>query len=98
MTKAQRIRELYAQGKTCGEIAALIGCRVEYARVCAQQRAKGESRADKNWKVNAADHIRRQRREKWRWRYATDPVFRERHKATKARYYHQAKLREATAP
>lgn len=38
MSKAARIRELYAQGKTCKEIAGIIGCKVEYARICAQQR------------------------------------------------------------
>lgn len=50
MSKAQRIRDLYAQRKTCGEIAKIIGCRVEYARVCAQQRGTkaidGRSKAE----------------------------------------------------
>lgn len=47
VSKAQRIRALYAQGKTCNEIADIVGCLPEYARVCAQQRRRGAlSKAD----------------------------------------------------
>lgn len=47
VSKAQRIRKLYAQGKNCNEIAEIVGCLPEYARVCAQQRSRGQlSRAD----------------------------------------------------
>lgn len=41
MTKAQRIRELYAKGYTPPEIAKIVGCLDSYARVCARQRVGG---------------------------------------------------------
>lgn len=52
ISKAQRIRKLYAAGKTCNEIAQIVGCLPEYARVCAQQRRKGRlSRADEAYLI-----------------------------------------------
>lgn len=42
MKKAERIRNLYADGLlTVNEIAALVGCSPEYVRVAARQRAGG---------------------------------------------------------
>lgn len=38
MTKAARIRELYAQGKSTSAIAEIVGCSAGYVRVCARQR------------------------------------------------------------
>lgn len=90
MSKAARIRELYAKGKTCGEIAQIVGCRVEYARVCAQQRRGegGRSQSDERYYAKSEN---RDRRRTWcrnytRNRYQNDPEFRARHQATRARY------------
>lgn len=77
MSKAARIRDLYAQGLATGEIAKIVGCRPEYVRVVARQRdEKGYSRADKTWMqkrwggTDVADMLRR--------RYAQDESYRTR--------------------
>jgi len=44
MTKADRIRTLYAAGKDSKEIAELVGCHPDYVRVAARQRVGGKSR------------------------------------------------------
>jgi transposase-like protein len=41
-TKSDRIRALYAEGKSVAEIAEIVGCRPEYVRVAARQRAGGK--------------------------------------------------------
>lgn len=47
MTKAERIRELYAKGLSTREIADTVGCLTSYVRVCARQRAEsGTSKID----------------------------------------------------
>ena len=95
MSKAARIRELYAKGVGCTEIARIIGCRPEYARVCAQQRVhKGKSNSDKRYlsDPDVAERRRKWRREYSKWRYHTDPSFRRRHLAAKRRY--AARMRE----
>jgi hypothetical protein len=53
MTKAERIRKLYADGfLSVKEIAALVGCRPEYVRVSARQRAGGRrSTSDQNYEA-----------------------------------------------
>ena len=59
ISKAQRIRALYAQGKTCNEIAEIVGCRPEYARVCAQQRVGGaDSNADTAYAIRSWGSIK----------------------------------------
>ena len=59
ISKAQRIRALYAQGKTCREIADIVGCRPEYARVCAQQRVGGaDSNADTAYAIRSWGSIK----------------------------------------
>lgn len=74
MTKADRIRALYAEGRTIKQIAEIVGCREEYARVCAQQRVNGRySAADVRY---APEKAARQS-----WRYKTDPEFRARRNA-----------------
>lgn len=78
MTKADKIRELYALGWATSKIAAEVGCRVEYVRVCAQQRRDGRmSRADRKY-LPTANEVRKNR-------YATDPSARHRRLATNAR-------------
>lgn len=50
MSKAQRIRALYSEGKTTAEIAAIVGCDPAYARVAGRQRRNGRnSKADINY-------------------------------------------------
>lgn len=46
ISKAQRIRKLYAQGKTCNEIAEIVGCLPEYARVYNKEYAQGLRRRE----------------------------------------------------
>lgn len=48
MSKAQRIRALYAQGKSTREIADEIGCADSYVRVCARQRVPGGNDPEEN--------------------------------------------------
>lgn len=49
-TKADRIRKLYAAGFSVQEVARIVGCRDEYVRVCARQRADGRrSEIDKRY-------------------------------------------------
>jgi len=64
MTKADQIRALYAKGYSVREIAGVIGCREEYVRVCARQRANGVSKAEMKWLHNnrERDLARRRRR------------------------------------
>lgn len=45
-TKSDRIRALYAEGKSVSEIAEIVGCLPEYVRVV-KQRANGRSKADR---------------------------------------------------
>lgn len=51
MTKADRIRTLYAKGHTVAAIAKRVGCTDSYVRVCARQRAEGAATADLNYRV-----------------------------------------------
>lgn len=67
MTKADRIRALYAAGKSTREIADIIGCKTSYVRVVARQRRGGLSEHDikylprKNEIRRAAYHAARKR-------------------------------------
>lgn len=47
-TKSDRIRALYAEGKSVAEIADVVGCLPEYVRVV-RQRSNGRSNADINY-------------------------------------------------
>ncbi len=49
MTKAYKIRLLYAQGKSTREIADALGCSTEYVRVCSRQRVIGGYDPNKNY-------------------------------------------------
>lgn len=50
MSKAQKIRELYAKGLTTAQIAKRVGCLDSYVRVCARQRVDGKpSEHDRNF-------------------------------------------------
>lgn len=89
MSKAARIRALYAEGKTTREIADEVGCRPEYVRVVARQRdASGRSAHDDAYLVRkygslkaayAARNARTkpQRNAYWSWRWHNDPTYRE---------------------
>ena len=83
VSKAQKIRALYAEGKTCNEIAQIVGCLPEYARVCAQQRGKGHwySKADATYELrrNGGKTFKEARRIGRKKRYQTDAVYRKRH-------------------
>ena len=43
MTKADQIRRHYDGVKTTREIARIVGCGIEYVRVCARQRCNGKA-------------------------------------------------------
>lgn len=45
MTKAERIRELYAKGLSTRQIADRVGCDTAYVRVVARQRVGGDRKA-----------------------------------------------------
>lgn len=49
MNKAEKIRELYAQGLSTREIAGIVGCRTEYVRVVARQRVNGSSHIERRY-------------------------------------------------
>jgi hypothetical protein len=84
VSKAARIRELYALGIPNRDIAAQVGCSMEYVRVAARQRvlAGGRSEADQRYYGTHADQVRTWKREYMllyqRERYANDPEFRRR--------------------
>lgn len=58
MSKAARIRELYADGKTTAVIATIVGCRPEYVRVAGRQRKDGMSKSDVKWLMSAYPEAR----------------------------------------
>ena len=79
ISKAQRIRALYAQGKTCNEIAEIVGCRPEYVRVCAQQRVAGaNSNADNAYRTRVYGSME-----------AYNEAMRPKKRAASLEYYHQ---------
>ena len=55
MTKSDRIKALYAQGKSTREIADIVGCHDSYVRVCARQRVPGGHNPDKDYKRRMLD-------------------------------------------
>lgn len=59
MTKAERIRTLYAAGKSIREIADIIGCSDSYVRVAARQRTNGSSKHDRAYLKKMKDLVRR---------------------------------------
>jgi hypothetical protein len=87
MTKADQIRDLYAKGYSVKEIAGVIGCREEYVRVCARQRANGQSKAELKWMRNNREKYLAQRRERDRKRYREDAEFRRRQIESSRRCY-----------
>jgi len=75
VSKSERIRELLqTTDHSTGEIADIVGCRIEYVRVV-RQRMKGNC-ASTRWRKNNRD-LQNERR---RIRYESDPEFRERMK------------------
>lgn len=54
MSKAQRIRELYAHGYSIKQVAEIVGCRDSYVRTCARQRVLegGRSIADIRYELS----------------------------------------------
>jgi DNA invertase Pin-like site-specific DNA recombinase len=74
MSKAERIRKLFAKGKSTTEIAKIVGCTTTYARVCARQRINGQSVWDKAY--NTSDKEKERRAKLFRERYHGDPKFR----------------------
>ena len=94
MTKAERIRQLYRSGRTTREIADLVGCKPEYVRVVARQRASGHASVhDKRWKEANRDKVRKTQANYMRKRYNSDPKFREKHLAFVRRTRLRAKAR-----
>ena len=77
MSKAAKIKQLYAQGMSVAQIAEIIGCDPAYVRVCARQRIiGGMSVHDIAWqRTDAYLKIKRERRLE---RYWSDPEFRQR--------------------
>jgi uncharacterized protein YjcR len=83
MSKAARIRELYAQGFSVREIADKVGCSPEYVRIAARQRAGGShSEGDKRWRAANPGKMAARVRE----RLATDPEYRQRRNEYKDRW------------
>ena len=70
--KAAQIRKLYAEGKSIKEIAAIIGCRDSYVRICARQRVLpgGWSQSDINWVTKTYGGLRE-------YRLARNKIYRE---------------------
>jgi transposase len=67
MTKADRIRALYAEGLSTSEIAEIVGCGTPYVRVCARQRKNGGySEIDRRYAASDLGRLTRRRREE-RW-------------------------------
>ena len=95
-TKAARIRALYAEGKTCKEIAAIVGCLPAYARVYARQRQPGAgSHADRKWREG--DHYKAYQREYWARRWREDAEFRQRITGNKRRRLERLRAEGASA-
>lgn len=78
-SKAARIRNLYAEGKTTTEIAGIVGCLPAYARAVKQRNESGDSDTNRRWREKNAAHIRAQRRKRFKKLYRTNPAFRARH-------------------
>lgn len=85
MSKAARIRALYAEGRSTREIAAIVGCRPEYVRVAGRQRKHGPAPADQRYRVSPKGQASLEARyQKFIQRYRSDPEFRKRLNARKA--------------
>ncbi len=55
MTKAAKIREMYAAGRSVNDIAEIVECLPEYVRVVARQRTyRGQSAADRKYRGDRA--------------------------------------------
>ena len=69
MSKAERIRKLYAQGLGSAEIAALVGCSQEYCRVAGRQRnvPGGKSVADAKYEADNPDYVERAKQRRIAW-------------------------------
>ena len=98
-SKAARIRALYAQGKSTGEISEIVGCRIEYVRVAARQRVEvGPSEIDRRYLMRkyGGDTLA----EAWRNAWANDPKHRDRlsrnYAKSMMRKYGGADVAEAT--
>ncbi len=92
MSKAQRIKELLAEGRMAtGEIARTVGCRTSYVRVVRQRAASpgGRTAADIAWVAANPEAVRQIRNRMQRKRYRNNPAVRakqsERRRAAYAR-------------
>jgi uncharacterized protein YjcR len=93
MSKAARIRELYAQGYETREIADLVGCSPEYVRVAGRQRRDGKSVAQIAYEASHPDYI--ERRNGW---WQATPERRAAHRARCRDYYWAHKQKSQQAP
>lgn len=97
MTKAARIRELLANGKSAAAIAAEVDCLPEYVQ-SVKQRArypKSMRPCDVRWQQSAV--YKAGRTQYWGGRYASDPEFRQRHLDRSAAAYARRRARKAEA-
>lgn len=83
LSKAARIRALYAKGKSTTQIAGTVGCSVTYARVCARQRILESGRSVFDVAYSPGYQKRR---------YHTDKAYRKKHLAVMSKY--KANLRK----
>jgi uncharacterized Zn finger protein (UPF0148 family) len=67
-SKAQRIRELYAQGLRTAAIAKIVDCSQAYVRVAGRQRKNGHSPSDRSWRTTEVYKATRQAQAKRRYK------------------------------
>jgi uncharacterized Zn finger protein (UPF0148 family) len=67
-SKAQRIRELYAQGLRTAQIAEIVNCNEAYVRVAGRQRKNGHSPSDRSWRTTEVYKATRQAQAKRRYK------------------------------
>ena len=90
MSKAARIRELYAHGLSTREIAERVGCRTEYVRTAARQRANGPSIHDRAWWSSEAS--KQSKRDYCRERRRSDPQYVEARRESNRRWRERKRL------
>ena len=94
-SKAQRIRELYAEGRKPKEIAVIVGCRKEYVRSVKQRGAAGNDRSAAQIRYERSEKGRKAASGRFKKRYRADPAFRQ-HKVDYSRAW-KRRQREARA-
>ena len=96
MTKADQIVELIEQGLDYSAIADHVGCHVGYVRAVKQRKITAVERCKEWFQRRQRDPgYRRTRRKRYRYRYATDPEYREYEKRRSSEHYYRRKKKNA---